>query len=573
MDSVSIGLDIGSSAVRAAEISQSQGKRVLRRYAQIGLPPGYVADGTIVNIPGVSSALRRLWTEGGFVSNKVVLGVSGPRVIVRQADMPALSAEEIRSALKFDSQELIPIPMEDASFDFTVLDPAPRVDSDGRPTTRILVVAAHNDLVRGHMAALKGAGLAAVAIDAAPLALMRVVPPGGPSGSPSGLEVLVSIGAELTTIAVREDGTPRFIRSLAVGGAKLTESLANTMHLDMAAAESLKRGKIPPGAPQMAQARKAMSVEMRDLAEDVRGTVDFFLSQSGRTEIDRMLVTGGASQTEGLAAAIAGSQALTISQIDPFAGLSIGDVDLTQSQMKAASSTAAAAIGLALWTSESPSARLSVLPDEVTAARRARRLMAAAVAAVAGLSALLAVVAVGETVVVHRAQSQVTAANKQVASLQHQVTAKQAATAVHGEVQARTSLVVESLKGDVDWVRVLGQLASVMPPDVSLASFSGTRTAQSAATPQSTSASQSTGSSGQANQAPAVGTIAFSVQGSGGMASVSAWLRGLERYPALQGTWVTGISTTGNNQLQVTFSSTANLTPLAQSKRAQGVKP
>ena len=92
MDSVSIGLDIGSSAVRAAEIEVKDRQYVLRSYAQVGLPPGAVVDGEILNVPLVTAALRRLWLEGGFTSAKVVLGVSGPRVIVRQAEVPATRA-------------------------------------------------------------------------------------------------------------------------------------------------------------------------------------------------------------------------------------------------------------------------------------------------------------------------------------------------------------------------------------------------------------------------------------------------------------------------------------------------
>ena len=98
MDAVTIGLDIGSSAVRAAEIEVSQARRVLRRYGQVGLNPGDVVDGEVVqHIPAVSGAIRRLWTEAVFSHNKVVLGVSGPWVFVRQADVPALSAEDMRS--------------------------------------------------------------------------------------------------------------------------------------------------------------------------------------------------------------------------------------------------------------------------------------------------------------------------------------------------------------------------------------------------------------------------------------------------------------------------------------------
>ena len=180
MESTSIGLDIGSSAVRAAEIATGREGQVLRRFGQVGLPPGAVVDGEVVNPIAVSSALKRLWGEAGLSSTRVVLGVSGHRVIVRQADVPALDEEDLRSALRFDAQELIPIPMENASFDFRILDQG-GPGADGKSTMRILLVAAHRDLLNGHLAALKGAGLQATAIEASPLSLMRVVPPTGPA--------------------------------------------------------------------------------------------------------------------------------------------------------------------------------------------------------------------------------------------------------------------------------------------------------------------------------------------------------------------------------------------------------
>lgn len=558
MDSISIGLDIGSSAVRAAEVEVGGGRRVLRRYAQVGLPHGYVVDGEVINIPGVSAALRRLWLEGGFSSNKVVLGICGPRVFVRQADVPALNDEELKSALKFDSQELVPIPMEDASFDFTVLDRTEGAHSGDKQTMRILLVAAHRELLRSHMAALKGAGLTPSAVDATPLALMRIAPP---ADNGTGVEVLVSIGAELTTVSVRQAGVPRFIRSLTLGGTKLTETIANTMHLEFAVAERLKRGAVPDG-PHLAQARKAMSVELRDLAEDVRATVDFFTSQGEGTTVDRLWVTGGAAQTEGLLNAIGGSLSSDIRTIDPFAGMSIGDTGLDQQSFEQASATAASAVGLALWPVESSLIRLSVLPEEIAAARRARRIMSVAACGVAGVAGLLGVVGVGEVLAVHSAQHQLKKTQAEAVALNAQKTQLSAATAVHGEAQARAQLVVTALQGDVDWVRLLGQLAAVMPPTLHLTTFGGARTSSSPVSGSRPSQSQGSG----------VGTLTFAVQGSGGLPAAAAWLEGLQRDHSLQGTWISGISVTANGGT-VTFSSTSNITEVAQSDRNKAVQP
>ena len=561
MDSVSVGLDVGSSAIRAAEIGLSQGRKVLRRYGQVGLPPGYVVDGEIVNIPGVTAALRRLWEEAGFSTNKVVLGVTGPRVFVRQAEVPALSAEDIRSLLKFDSQELVPIPMEEASSDFAILDKTPLINDEGQQTVRVLIVAAHKDMLSTHMATLKAAGLKAGAIDASPLALLRVVPPGGGGGEGSGLETVVSIGAELTTVAVREDGLPRFIRSLTLGGGKLTESLANTLHLDMAVAENLKRGVLPPGTPTSPQMRKALSAEMRDLAEDVRATVDFFLLQSGRDSIDRLLVTGGASQTQGLAAAIAGSQTLQVAAIDPFAQLEIGDCGLTPEQLHRAASGATTAVGLALWTCERPEARVSILPQEVAAARQARRFLALTSAGVATMAGVLGVASGAQILAVHNARSQVAQVEAQQATLQGQVTELQAKTRVHGKVLSRYQLEVSALKGDVDWVRVLRQLASTMPPNVELTTFTANRISATGA------AAASAASSGS------VATVTFSLVGNAGLPAVSAWLDGLDRNGDFQGSWVASVTSTGTSQNQVTFTSNSSLTHAAQSGRNPGAQP
>jgi type IV pilus assembly protein PilM len=546
MDSVSIGLDIGSSAIRAAELSIDKGRARLRHFAQVGLPSGAVVDGEVVNPIVVGEALRRLWAEGGFSTNKVVVGVSGHRLIVRQAEVPALNADDLRSSLRFGGQDLIPIPMEDATFDVQILERSEAPDPNGQPTVRILIVAAHREMLRSHLLALKEAGLEAIAIDASPLALMRVVPPSGPD---AGVDALVSIGAELTTVAVREAGTPRFIRSLAVGGSTLTTGIANSMRVEPAVAEALKRGGAPAGSPQLVQARKSIATSMRDIGEDVRATIDFFVSQVDGSRIQRLLITGGASLTEGLVEELAGDMDVDIRRIDPFGLLTIDDVALGEREMQRARAVAATAVGLALWQAMPPAQRLSVLPGEVAAARKVRRLAIMAGAAVAGVVGLLAFAAAAEALQVHIARSHVNQAARQVAVLQAQVNKLQAETAIHGQVATRAAMVKTALQGDIDWVSVIKGIQAAMPSSLQF---------------QTINANRASGNAG------GIGTVTMSVTGGGGLPAVAAWMDGLQKDPAVQGNWVSGISTNGGT---VSFSATANLTLHADSNRAQAVKP
>lgn len=557
MEPVTIGLDIGSSAVRAAELHVGKdGRRKLVRYAQVGLSPGHVVDGEIHDVRHVADALRRLWIEGGFSSTNVVLGVSGPRVFVRQADVAPLSAEELRSSLKFDAQEMIPIPMEDASFDFSMLGSA-QAGEEGRKMQRILLVAAHKDLLSTYMTTLREAGLTPAVMDASPLALMRAVPD-KTADEVAGAEVIVSIGAELTTVAVRHSGVPRFIRSLTIGGGKLTEMIASRMHLELAVAERLKRGAASADLPQVAQARKAMGPEVRELAEEVRATIDFFVSQSGGTEIDRLVITGGAAQTEDLALSIAGNLPVQVVTLDPLATLDLSELQLDRSEISRISAGAATAIGLSLWHSESPLIRLSVLPDEVAQAQRARKHMTLAGTALAGLAGVLAIVAGVQFLAVHSEESKVHTEDNQVSSLTAQVNGLQKVTYVHGQMESQGKVVASTLKGDVDWVRVLGQMAAVMPQDVSLSSFSGNRSSLVGATSSASTAGSS------------IGTLTFSVAGTGGLPAAAAWLDELATDPDMSNVTISGITVKSNGGA-VQFSSTAGLTPTSESTRAKEV--
>src|SRR5579864_6694866 len=98
---VSIGVDIGSSAVRAAEVVIDGQHKVLRRFGQVGLPPGAVSEGEVHDQAAVAAALKRLWQHGRFSGKKVVIGLGSQRAMVRQVQMPPMSDDELRSALKF----------------------------------------------------------------------------------------------------------------------------------------------------------------------------------------------------------------------------------------------------------------------------------------------------------------------------------------------------------------------------------------------------------------------------------------------------------------------------------------
>jgi type IV pilus assembly protein PilM len=113
-----IGLDIGTSAVRAALLGNGRGKRSLLRFGQVALPPGAVMGGEIRDPAAVSDAISQLWQRTKFKSKKAVLGLANQRVVVRQIDIPFMEEKELRESLKFQVSEHIPMSVDAAELDF-----------------------------------------------------------------------------------------------------------------------------------------------------------------------------------------------------------------------------------------------------------------------------------------------------------------------------------------------------------------------------------------------------------------------------------------------------------------------
>lgn len=550
-----IGLDIGSFAVRAAEVSHDGGRPTLHRFAQVTLPPGAVSDGEVVDAQVVSAALKRLWSDGGFSSRRVVVGVSSQRVIVRQADVTAMSEVELRSALNFEAQELIPIPVDEAVLDFQVIDPVlPNPDPNSPPNMRILLAAAQRDMVKHHLTAIRAADLDVVAVDPVSLAMLRAVPP-----APVGYaEAVVSIGADLTTISVREGNSARFVRVLNIGGSDLTEALSRELALNAQSAEDMKR-RTSNGAPVTvaAQAQSALSLRMGGLVDEIRGSLDFFLAQTDTEHVGRVILTGGAIQTEGLVSRLEMALGSSVEVANPLAAVAVGRTGLSDAQLRQSAPYMLAPVGLALWGTTGGQRPISLMPKEVLAAKRHRQQAGLGAVAVGAVAALLVVVTGVRAVQVTQAHHDASSAQATVTSLEAQKATFNDVATVYSQLQTDQSLYVTAVGADVDWVNLLNQITTAMPADVAISTFSGQRPAVTA--------------SGTAPAAVPNGTITIQAK-AGGQESVANWLRSLATIPGLQNAWVessTEVSTNGGKS--VTFNSDAQVTPAAQTNRASTI--
>lgn len=350
-----VGLDIGTSGIRAAEVTARKGQLTLERFGQVALPTGAVHAGEVVDPSLVALALKDMWKAVGFSTKSVVLGVANAKVIVRQVDLPWLPPSEMRQALKFQVQDFLPMDVNDAVLDFHPL--AEITDAGGGRTVRGLLVAASREMVNGLLTAVSEAGLHAAQIDLTSFAVLRAVGKIDHLGTTDHVEALVDIGAAVTNVVVHANGTPQFVRLLLKGGADITEALADRLGVSLGEAEALKqdrgdrdRGDTPGVTLVHGEAAvRAIGTACDEFVDEVRRSLEYYEAASPHVErVDRIVLTGGGARLHELRARLAAATNLPVELGVGFASLCIGKTGLTDDQIDFVGPSSAVPVGLAL---------------------------------------------------------------------------------------------------------------------------------------------------------------------------------------------------------------------------------
>jgi type IV pilus assembly protein PilM len=344
-----IGLDIGTSGVRAAELSFGKGDITLEKFGQVALPEGAVRDGEVVNVDVVAAAIKQLWAHTKFSSKKVVIGVANQKVIVRQVDLPWMPPSELKKSIGFQVQDFVPMPVEQAVLDFHPLEEL--TGENGSHVLRGLLVAASRDMVNTSLEAVKAAGLAPVMVDLTSFAVIRSLADGDHLGLGGHVEALVDVGARVTNIVVHQGGVPRFVRILLMGGQDVTDAVAERMGVPQDQAEAIKQqlalGVAGDGMDVQA-AQRVVEAVTATFVDEVRGSLDYYLASSGSAPISRLLLTGGGARLGGLAKRLQVTTRVPVEVGTPMHSLRVGRTGLSPEQIAFVEPLAAVPVGLAL---------------------------------------------------------------------------------------------------------------------------------------------------------------------------------------------------------------------------------
>jgi len=305
-----IGLDIGSTSIRAVEAGTGKEGPMLLHYAEVLLPPGAVQSGVVQDARAVTAGLRQLRAAAPFKSKRVVLGITNMQAVVREMSVANLPAKDLRASLPFQVRDLLPLPVERSILDFLPLEDPGRGEN-----VRGLLVAAPKEPILVAVNAVEDAGLTVVRVDLASLALLRAV-----ARLDDEVEAIVDVGTQITTVIVHTDGVPLIVRTIPRGSAEITSAVATRLGVPLPEAEALKCqiGLWPENGPQVAE---TVREAIRPLLNEIRGSFAYLNTSGRHSQVSRLVLAGGGGQLPGLSETLAAQLDLEVEHADPLARL------------------------------------------------------------------------------------------------------------------------------------------------------------------------------------------------------------------------------------------------------------
>jgi type IV pilus assembly protein PilM len=335
-------LDIGSSSVKAVELTKVKKRYQITGFACEPLGPDAIVDGTIMDARGVAETIKKTLAAGKFKPKGIVTGVSGHSVIVKRVVVAAATPDEVEASVQLDSEQYIPFEVSEVNLDYEVVGPG--ITTTDEAGMEVVLVAAKKDKIQNQTNVISLAGRNPELVDIDAFALQNAFEANYTVDSTATI-ALLNIGASLMNINITKGGTPLFVRDVSVGGNQYTDILQKELQLNFQDAEDLKLGRVGGSEGEMVKPLLESITDM--MITEVQKTFDYFHQTYPDETIARILISGGTSNMSGLAEKIQESFSCPTEVLDPFKSISIGP-KVNAYRMKTLGPALTVAIGLAL---------------------------------------------------------------------------------------------------------------------------------------------------------------------------------------------------------------------------------
>jgi type IV pilus assembly protein PilM len=335
-----IGLDIGSSSIKLAELTVSKAGAVLDNFAFIQSPSQAMNNGEITDSMLISESIKSAFKENGFTNKRTCVGLSGTAVIIKKISIPKTDSKNIREQVQYEAAQYLPFDISQVTLDYHQLS-----FSQNATNTDLLVVAAQNEFILSYLESVSRAGLKCQILDVSSLALANVFEIN--YGKTTEPVAIFNFGSNITNFLVLLQGEVIFSRDIPVGGFHFTNEISKNMGITFEEAESLKISQTNnKEVPE--DTRTFMNIALEHVTEEIKNSIDFYTATANGLLISQAYFTGGASLTVGLIDHLMEAIKLPFEVLNPYQRIKSGNKKLTPGYLQQISPFVGIACGLGL---------------------------------------------------------------------------------------------------------------------------------------------------------------------------------------------------------------------------------
>ena len=283
----------------------------------------------------LADVIRKLHKEAHIRGRNVAISLPEPLVFTRTIKFPLLTDQEIESAVKWEAEQYIPIPLSEAIVEHQIVERSE--GSQGGVT--VLLVASPKVLVEKYIKLISGAGLTTVGVETEALALCRALAP------ETGTVLILDFGAQSSNIAIVKDAMVRFSRSIPTAGEAFTRALSQSLGIEHEQAEAYKK-TYGLSSDLEGKVKKSLAPVFNLVAEEIKKAIHFYQTEEKGEAPKSVIVSGGTSSMPEAISTLTNLLGIEVVVGNPFAKVLV-DVQASKS-LANYSSLYSVAVGLAL---------------------------------------------------------------------------------------------------------------------------------------------------------------------------------------------------------------------------------
>lgn len=332
LKSSGIGMEITPERLNIAQLRRQGQAYKIATLQSVEVPEGIVQEGQIVNVPELAELLQNILAEHNIKATRVATAVPMREAIIRIIPLPAeLDEQELRDmVLNHEAGLYLPYPQEEVDLDYQKL--GLFVDEDGIEKVQVLLVATRKEVTDTYIETFRQAGLQLDVLEINSFSLIRIIREQLRQFGTHEAVVLVDLEFDSTEIAIIVDGIPQFSRTVPIGMSQLQSALSRAMNLPVSRnIELLQEMTIPntptdgirTGATGINPGMAALLRVLGELADELRRSIDFYLSQSENLEVVQLILAGPGGGIGQLDEFFTRRLSLPTTQVDPLSAMSI----------------------------------------------------------------------------------------------------------------------------------------------------------------------------------------------------------------------------------------------------------